>query len=167
MKPTVLVRDTHKGRGVFAARSFAPGECVLKSQGVRTPHRDPHTIQIAAHEHLMPDPPVRYLNHSCDPNLGVKSNADGLPDFYALRPIQKGDEVCFDYAMTEASLYELEHNHVEPTPCACGVPNCRGRIGHYPTLPDEVKARYRGYIAAHLLALDLDKAPPLTPMRCD
>ncbi|TNE48840.1 MAG: SET domain-containing protein-lysine N-methyltransferase [Deltaproteobacteria bacterium] len=150
MTSSVTVQTTSKGRGVFASRSFSPDELVLTAQGARSPNRHPHSLQIGADEHLFVDPPVRYLNHSCDPNLGVRTNAQGTIDFVAMRSIAAGEELCFDYAMTEMSLHEVE-TQAERTSCDCGTENCRGEIGQYATLPEDVKARYKGYLAAHLL----------------
>lgn len=136
---------------MFAARFFPAGELVLKAQGIRSTERTPHTLQIGANDHLFVDPPVRYINHSCEPNMGVKSNEQGLIDFVAMRDIEEGEELCFDYAMTEDSLHELESESTERIVCACGAPTCRGEIGHYASLPHEVKARYQGFIADHLM----------------
>lgn len=150
---SVLLQVTDKGKGVFAAKSFSQGARVLETTGEWVPKRTIHTIQIGREQHVLPDPPVRYLNHSCDPNLGVVLNRDGLFDFVALKDIEEGDELCFDYAMTEYSLCELEQAESERIICACGASTCRGRIGHYPALPEQTKARYEGLIAPYLLEL--------------
>lgn len=154
MSFSFVVKATDKGRGVFAARAFSRGDVVLSTTGVVVPERSVYTIQIDRESHLLPDPPMRYLNHSCAPNLGVVINTKGHPDFVAMQSIEMDDELCFDYAMTEYSLVELEDHTVEPLQCACGASACRGRIGTYPSLPQHIKERYKGFIADYLLHVD-------------
>jgi len=146
----VQIRHNRFGKGVYSTRSFQTGELVLGTTGALVRQRSIYTIQIARDLHVLPRPPAKYLNHSCDPNLGVKMNGDGLPDFYALRPIAAGEHLTFDYAMTEYVLEEMELGR-ERTKCLCGAPNCRGTIGCYRDLPEAVKQRYAGFIADYLL----------------
>jgi hypothetical protein len=146
----VQVKRNEFGKGVYSTRSFQTGERVLGTSGPLTRQRSKYTIQIARDLHLLPRPPAKYLNHSCDPNLGVKMNSSGLPDFYALRPIEAGEHLTFDYAMTETVLEEMEAGR-ERTPCGCGAAICRGYIGCYRELPEDVKQRYAGFIADYLL----------------
>ena len=55
-----------------------------------------------------------YLNHSCDGNVGF--DEDG--DFVARRPIRKGDELTYDYALAESNpRFRME--------CRCGSAHCR------------------------------------------
>jgi uncharacterized protein len=105
--------------------------------------------EISRDLHIVPRSPAKYLNHSCDPNLGVKMNENGLPDFYALRDIQAGEHLTFDYAMTEFMLEEMELGR-DRTQCRCGAANCRGTIGSFSELPTDIKKRYSGFIADYL-----------------
>jgi SET domain-containing protein len=41
------------------------------------------------------------LNHCCEPSLGAWNNDCEAYDFIALRNIQKGEELTFDYDTTE------------------------------------------------------------------
>jgi hypothetical protein len=62
---------------------------------------------------------ARFFNHSCDANcLSV-----GYDFELAIRDIAAGEELTDDYATL---------NPVEPFPCFCGVPSCRGRV-----MPDD------------------------------
>jgi hypothetical protein len=55
-----------------------------------------------------------YLNHSCDGNVGF--DEDG--DFVARRPVRKGDELAYDYALAESNpRFRME--------CRCGSAHCR------------------------------------------
>ena len=55
----------------------------------------------------------------------------------ARRNIERGEEVCFDYAMSDGLIYD-------EFDCHCGAPACRGRVtGEDWRLP-ELWARYPG-----------------------
>ena len=56
---------------------------------------------------------MMHLNHSCNPNVGVR----GEITFIAMRDIEAGEELTFDYAMTDNEDYEMH--------CNCGTQNCR------------------------------------------
>lgn len=146
----VTVKRIEYGRGVFAARPFRQGERVLEVTGELMKTRTIYTIQIDRDLHIEPHEPTKYLNHSCEPNLGVKMNRAGLPDFYALRDIDAGEHLTFDYAMTEYVLTEMEQNQ-ERVQFACGAATCRGYLGSYRELSPDVKRRYAGFIADYLL----------------
>ena len=59
-----------------------------------------------------------YLNHSCDPNCEV-DEIKGRVWIFALRDIEKGEELVWDY-----NLYDDE----APAPCHCGSRKCRGTM---------------------------------------
>jgi len=54
-----------------------------------------------------------YLNHSCEPNCGI----NGKLKVVAMRDIKKGEEITFDYAMSESSEFKMK--------CNCKSKNCR------------------------------------------
>jgi SET domain-containing protein len=60
--------------------------------------------------------PMRFTNHSCRPNARL-SVRDGRIEFYALRDITPGEEVCVDYGET---------HHEGTLACRCGAPGCVG-----------------------------------------
>jgi uncharacterized protein len=61
--------------------------------------------------------PARFLNHSCAPN-GEAVCEDGRVWIVALRDIQSGEEITFNYGYDLADY--AEH------PCQCGAPECVG-----------------------------------------
>lgn len=79
------------------------------------------------------------FNHSCDPNLGFF----GQIGLVALRDIKAGDELMFDYAMSDGEPYdEFE--------CYCGSVNCRKKVtGNDWKLP-KLWTRYDGYFSPYL-----------------
>jgi hypothetical protein len=140
------------GMGAFAGRDFARGEVVVRATGEVIPFQTRHSIQIDWDRHLEPDPPARYLNHSCDPNMGIKTNGRGLPDFVAMRDIAAGEELTWDYAMSEWTHCERPDPALEfDLVCLCGSGNCRGKMGYYSELPDELKKKYEGFISDYLV----------------
>lgn len=140
------------GLGVFAARHFEKGELVLRATGHVLDYQTIYSIQFDWEDHLDPDPPAKYLNHSCNPNLGVHTGADGLPEFYALREIQPDEQITFDYAMTEYMHYPRSDPALDfSLDCCCESPDCQGRLGYYSELTQEYKDKYRGFISDYLV----------------
>ena len=102
-----------------------------------------HTIQVDEEIYLAPlgleEEPADYINHSCDPNAGIR----GQISLVAMRPIAAGEEITFDYAMSDSSAFD------EFT-CACGSPLCRGRVTGQDWQRCELWERYNGYFSAYL-----------------
>jgi hypothetical protein len=146
----VEVRDGRLGRGVYAAQDALPGDVLMRAAGTRVPSRNMHSIQIDADVHVEVGSPMRYINHSCEPNCGlwVRRGSDVL-EVHALRPLAAGEELTLDYATFE---YEIEFM---PGPCQCGAPTCRGRITGFKDLPEELVEAYGEYIAEYLQQMAL------------
>jgi SET domain-containing protein len=134
------LRDVpEKGTGVFARRAFAAGAEVLEFLGDRkdvSAFADlTHALQIGPTTYLSPSGQVDdYVNHSCDPNTGVRDDA-GRIVLFALKPIATGDEITFDYATTQAG-------HHWTITCACGSANCRGTIADFRDMPGDRQKFY-------------------------
>lgn len=62
--------------------------------------------------------PLRYANHSCQPNMVLKVQ-QGRVAFYALRDIATGEELTARYGET---------HHAGRLTCRCGAPGCVGRL---------------------------------------
>lgn len=147
-----VTKMTEHGRGVFASRDFARGDLILETNGKVLNHQTEHSLQIGWGVHLEPDSPIRLMNHSCEPSAGVKTNGRGFPDFYAFRDIRAGEAITFDYAMTEYAHYTREDEELEfSLDCMCGSESCRGHLGYYAKLPDDIKQKYKGFVSDYLL----------------
>jgi uncharacterized protein len=140
-----------KGDGVLATRSFVAGETVMVGFliGALTGN-DSHATQVgpdrwARHGGLGPK-----VNHSCDPNCGVRLNAAQAFDFVARRAIGAGQELTFDYAMRN---FTIDHF---PSTCLCGAERCRGSVTGWKSLPAARKADYGELVAPYLRAMDED-----------
>jgi hypothetical protein len=75
---------------------------------------------------------MMHLNHSCEPNLGLRGQVVFYPSV--------DEELTFDYAMTDDDEpYEMK--------CQCGMPNCRGTITGFDWLKPEIENKYDGYFS--------------------
>ena len=83
--------------------------------------------------------PSDCFNHSCEPNVGFS----GQIGLVAMREIEAGEELNFDYAMCDGTPYdEFE--------CYCGSENCRGRITGSDWMRPELWEKYEGYFMPYL-----------------
>lgn len=146
--PKVRLRRTRKfGRAVFAVKNIRKGEVIAEFDG---PIFDDdfdgwnedllsHAIQFGKTLWRDSKGLARYINHSCEPNCGIKD----LFKVVAMRPIAAGEQITWDYEMTEKSDWWRMK-------CHCGSPLCRKRIGDYRKLPRSIRKKYAGYISTWL-----------------
>jgi SET domain-containing protein len=137
----LVLRDVPgKGRGVFATRAFAQGEEVLQFLGeVKDVSSFPdltHALQIDTRHFLSSSGGIDdYVNHSCEPNCGIRQDARGRVLLFALKPIALDEEISFDYSTTQGGgFWEMT--------CGCGTKNCRKTIGDFADLPAATRERY-------------------------
>lgn len=99
------------------------------------------SLQVEEDLYLVPETIGQgdYFNHSCNANAGLV----GQITLYALRDIKAGEQVCFDYAMSDCSPYD-------EFDCQCGAHNCRGHITGNDWQIKELQDRYAGYFAPHI-----------------
>lgn len=149
MKHEVTVTSGH--RGVRARRAIAPGETVLPLVGITASSPARSTLQIGPDAHLHPlsvDADDErsawcFVNHSCNPNCAVSLRDMAL---VALRCIQPGEELTFDYCSTE---YDM----AEPFACGCGDAGCYGEVRGFRHLPRGRQLELLPRLAPHLVAL--------------
>ena len=138
-----------KGEGVFATKSFMTGEIVMV--GIiekKLAKNHSHASQVGENEYVLHAGLISKVNHSCDPNCGIRINETGAHDFVAMREIIINEEITFDYAMRN---YGVDYF---PKQCMCGSEICRGRITGWKDLPVERKNIYEGFVPPYLLELD-------------
>jgi len=138
-----------KGEGVFATNSFKRDETVLVGvikEALNENHS--HASQIGENKYVLHAGLIIKVNHSCDPNCGIRINETGAHDFVAIKQISLNEEITFDYAMRN---YGVEYF---PKKCMCGAEECRGEITGWKDLSSEKKKKYEGFIAPYLLELD-------------
>jgi uncharacterized protein len=139
------------GYGIVAANPIVRGEllCIWGGHIVgrgdvdrMTEAERMYVLQVEDDLFLMASPPMEpaeFINHSCEPNAGFS----GQIALVALRDMAPGEEVCFDYAMSESSLFaEFD--------CRCGSALCRGRVRASDWLRPDLQIRYRGFFSPYL-----------------
>jgi len=141
----------HKGQGVFATERIEAGTTVAAFGGRVAPRHEferldefarTHSIQIDDDLFLVSGrdlEPADYANHSCEPNAGIVGNVLVV----AMRAIEPGEEICFDYAMCDADDYD-------EFVCACGTPSCRRLITGSDWKLPELQAAYAGYFSSYI-----------------
>ena len=76
-----------------------------------------------------------FINHSCKPNAGFR----GKLSIVAMRNIRKGEEITFDYSISEEDPYWRMK-------CRCGERICRKTIRRITSLPRGTFRKYGDYI---------------------
>ncbi len=85
--------------------------------------------------------PLRFVNHSCDPNMGIK----GSVTFVALRDIRPHEHLTVDYSITECD--KLWNFKIQTgSNCKCGSEKCRKVIRAIQFLPENIYKKYLPYI---------------------
>ena len=154
LSPKCEVRtDHHKGgRSVVTNEDICAGELIAVWSG-KLVNRDgldllPATLRrfslqvedglylASLNEHEAAD----CINHSCAPNAGLS----GQISLVAMRDIGAGEEITYDYAMTDGSSYD-------EFPCGCGAHTCRGRVSGDDWRRPELWERYSGHFSPYLL----------------
>jgi uncharacterized protein len=145
----VAVKGTGNiGKGIFAKERISKEEviadwsrgkiyCAKKSSDLPKNIAD-YSIQFSVHEWIDVSD-GRFINHSCEPNCWFK----GKFKLVAMRDIAKGEQLTFDYSMSEDSNWLMD--------CKCGSKSCRGIIGSFKSLPKSFRSKYKGYISKWLV----------------
>jgi uncharacterized protein len=141
-------RTDDRGWGLYALRTFQLEQLVMTSRAVDLPHQTSHSIQIGWDRHVHMDLPARFVNHACrGANVGIRLNRNQPTpsyDFYALRTIESGEELLWDY---ECSEYEMSD-----FVCRCGDEQCRGTLKGFKHRKDEILKAYGcKYVAPYLI----------------
>ena len=155
LTPKAQMRVTPgKGSGSFAISKISKGEIVASfggnviNQSELTNYsadRVSRSLQLNRDTYLLSgDVPEEgdMINHSCEPNCGMA----GTSSVQALRDIEVGEELTFDYAMSDSSKYD-EFN------CACGKDKCRERITGLDWQKKDLQAKYSKYFSAYIESL--------------
>jgi hypothetical protein len=157
MRPTVASWITPKarkgvpslieGRGVHALESIAAGEVVAVKGGhivdQATVESLPNSIRnsefrlagdlfLAALSEDEYEAVMMFVNHSCDPNVGMAGNVV----LVAMRDISPGEELTIDYAFFDDSDDVME--------CRCGSASCRRTITGKDWARSDLQERYKG-----------------------
>jgi len=138
--------DSDKGgHAVFARQAIRAGELLAVFGGDIVPGAEigERRVALQVDEDLFVvsgvEGPGDWFNHSCEPNAGLR----GQLSLVAMRTIEPGEEVCYDYAMSDGSAYD-------EFSCACGSPLCRSHVTGDDWRSPELWARYQGHFSPYL-----------------
>jgi hypothetical protein len=148
LSPVEFRTSDISGRGVFAKRSFEPGDVIMPfaPKQRRLEASDPEAIAATNTKVtllsegqwvIVPDMTVPggwVCNHSCAPNASIFS--DGAGRIECLRSIAAGDEITVFYGW-------VTMNEPERDPCMCGADSCRGFINFDVTDDDAAHVNVR------------------------
>ena len=153
LSPKCVVRQTgdRGGHTVVAEEAIGCGELIVVWSGTLVDSEElatlPQTVrryslQVEENHYLIsltdceaPD----YVNHSCEPNSGLS----GQIALVAMRDIAAGEEITYDYTMSDGSSYD-------EFPCRCGAPSCRGHVSGADWRREDLRRRYAGYFSPYL-----------------
>ena len=80
-----------------------------------------------------------FFNHSCEPNAGI----NGHLLMVAMKDIKKGEEITYDYVMTDADFdYSFK--------CCCGAKSCRKVIRTSDWKIPALQRKYKGYFSWYI-----------------
>ena len=138
-EPIYVSRSKIKGEGVFASRDIKRGEVVCKMKGEKIPVGKLHKVsqsgrdivvdplQISQTEYVNLARPYVVINHSCDPNCGIRQQ-----HLVAIKKISKNEEITYDYSSTWFDGFN----------CNCGSRICRGHVGDFLGISKSVQRKY-------------------------
>ena len=151
---TEVKKSKIHGRGLFTKENIAKGEKVAIKGGRIVDRKfidnNPKIVksselQIDDFHYIAPTnkeefrKSMIYVNHSCEPNVGL----GGKNVFIAIRNILKGEEVTADYGIFENNDFKMI--------CNCQTKNCRKIITGKDWQKKSLQKKYGDYFAPYLL----------------
>ncbi len=155
LTPKAQMRQTPgKGSGSFAIEKIIKGEVVASFGGFvieqeelknYSSDRVARSLQLDEANYLLSGPLPEagdMINHSCKPNCGASSTSSVV----AMKNIEIGKELTFDYAMTDSSQYD-------EFKCFCGEEDCRGTITGKDWQDHILQSKYKNYFSSFITKL--------------
>jgi hypothetical protein len=128
------------GKGVFTDRLITAGEILLFMAGrqlknAELTERDAkYALQIDDDLYIGPSGLLDdYINHSCEPNCGLSMAGDEVY-LVAIKDIRPWHELTFDYSTSISDGWSIQ--------CQCHTSKCRGVVGNFSNLSDDLKRYY-------------------------
>lgn len=154
MMKIIVKKSKINGTGIFAGQIINKGDffCNIKGEYIKWVYNEKtdrnkcaNWVGIGKNLWINPAYPLSQLNHSCNPNIGLR----GRIRFYALKDINFGDEITFDYSIAEE---EIEWT----MKCHCGSINCRKTVTSIQLLPFKIYNNYLPYIPSYFKKIYTD-----------
>ena len=152
LTPKAQMRVTPgKGSGSFVVSKISKGEMVASFGGNVIDHseltnysadRVSRSLQLNDDTYLLSGNIPEdgdMINHSCKPNCGIA----GTSSVQAIRDIEIGEELTFDYAMSDSSQYD-------EFICACGKEKCREKVTGMDWQNKDLQIKYRNYFSSYI-----------------
>jgi hypothetical protein len=128
LRRLIRLGPTHVGTGAFAGRRMKAGVVIGEILGTvldKHPADPSYCMELPSGRVLEPAAPLRFVNHSCDPNCELfywfdedSGTQEDRLWLQTIRPIEPGEELSIDYCWpADAAI-----------PCRCGATTCRGWI---------------------------------------
>lgn len=109
-------RSRIHGKGVSANKQYQAGSDVAYFYGYEVDCDTRHSLTLEGCK-IEPTGPLKYLNHSCDPNSCFQGRT-----LVTKRQVALGEELTINYLSTED---HISHGF----DCRCGAEHCKRRIG--------------------------------------
>jgi hypothetical protein len=149
-----------KGFGCVCTRPIKAGDTVAEWAGEILSINDlnrvaelrkRNCVQIGWDEFLTPIEVVAadYINHSCAPTCGIS----GDRNLVAIRDILIGEEITYDYAMTDSVQYDNFH-------CRCSSKGCRRLVTGSDWRIADLQQAFNGFFSDYLQCA-VDSVRPL------
>lgn len=142
----VKVLDSGMGKSLSANQDMLKGELIFEFEKNFIPYPRVDTLCIADDKHqysMDPEAFENFLNHSCNPNGYI--NFDDL-SFRALRNIEKGEYLSFNYLSTEWDL-------ANQFDCRCGSVGCFNKIKGFKYLTTQERNALHPWLSPFLIGL--------------
>lgn len=161
VNPKIVISNTKRmGVGSFASAPIARGEVVVIQGGKIIDYKSikesnykvfcDHCFQVENDLLICPILPnkekldgIFQVNHSCDPTCGFR----GQIMLIAMRDIQIGEEITYDYAMTDANWGNVTCGDMK---CLCGAKNCRHTITGEDWRRKDLQKKYKGFFSTFI-----------------
>lgn len=139
------------GKGIFAVKPIKKGEIIAIKKGhllTRKQYLETEVynqdsgLQIDDNLYIAPikkdelEGSMICINHSCDPNIGMKD----ATTFVAMQDIEPDEELTIDYAM-------IEENNNLSVKCNCGSDNCRKTFTGSDWKNADLQKKYKGFFS--------------------
>lgn len=108
-------KSSIQGRGVFANKTYSQNSEIAYFHGYEGDKDTRHSLTLAGRR-IEPTGPLRFLNHSCEPNCHFMDRT-----LYAVRDIDTGIELTINYLDTEVHLSR-------PFKCKCRWDKCIRKV---------------------------------------
>ncbi len=125
MKHFYVGNSKIEGKGLIAGENITRNKIITRIKGPaclkinktkKDAQSNPDWVGVRKNIWIDPLRPHKFLNHSCNPNAGMR----GLT-IMSIKDIKEGDEITIDYSTQEGDTrWEMK--------CSCEAVNCRGTI---------------------------------------